>query len=185
MRLGSRRFPLCGGNPNACRALDGRQFHAEWLPESAIRIPQSSWGFIVTQSTYNKPVPMVTPENERYWQGCKQHELWMRYCNQCQKPYYYPRDVCPMCGSRDVDWKQMSGKGKIHTYAIVQRAPHPGFRNDVPYVTAIVELDEGPRMMTNVVQVQADPDHVKVGMPVQVTFEDITDQISLPKFRPA
>jgi uncharacterized OB-fold protein len=141
---------------------------------------------MTTQATYRKPVPMITPENERYWQGCKQHELWMRYCNRCAKPYFYPRDVCPMCGSRDVDWKQMSGRGTLHTYAIVQRAPMPGFNDDVPYVTAIVELEEGPRMMTNLVGIEnPDPSKIKVGMPVQVTFEDITDEISLPKFRPA
>ncbi len=139
---------------------------------------------MTTQTAYRKPVPMITPENERYWQGCKQHELWMRYCNACAKPYFYPRDICPMCGGRDVDWKKLSGRGTIYTYAIVHRPPMPGFADDVPFVTSIVQLDEGPRMMTNIVGVEPDPARIKVGMPVQVTFEDITDEISLPKFRP-
>jgi len=78
----------------------------------------------------------------------------------------------------------MSGRGTVYTYAIVRRAPTPGFRGDVPYITAIVELEEGPRMMTNVVGVAAEPEAITVGMPVEVTFEDITDEISLPKFRP-
>jgi uncharacterized protein len=140
---------------------------------------------MTTQSGYQKPIPLVTPESERYWQGCKQHQLWMRYCNPCAKPYFYPRDVCPACGSRDVDWKQMSGRGQIFTFAIAHRAPTPGFRGDVPFVTAIVELDEGPRMMTNIVSVEPDPAKIKVGMAVEVTFEDITEEISLPKFKPA
>ena len=138
---------------------------------------------MTTQQTYAKPIPMITPENERYWQGCKQHELWMRACQECG-PYFYPRDVCPKCGRRDVEWRQMSGRGTLYTYAIVHRAPMPGFRGDVPFITAIVELEEGPRMMTNLIGIEPDPERIKVGMPVEVSFEDITDEISLPKFRP-
>ncbi len=138
---------------------------------------------MTTQQTYAKPIPMITPENERYWQGCKQHELWMRACPECG-PYFYPRDLCPQCGRRDVEWRQMSGRGTLYTYAIVHRAPMPGFRGDVPFITAIVELEEGPRMMTNLIGIEPDPERIKVGMPVEVSFEDITDEISLPKFRP-
>ena len=139
---------------------------------------------MTTQQDYNKPLPMITPENERYWQGCKAHELWLRYCNRCQKPYFYPRDVCPLCGGRDVTWRRMSGRGTIHTFAIAQRAPSPAFRDDVPFIIAIVELEEGPRMMTNIVGVAPDPAAVRVGMPVEVVFEDITETIALPKFKP-
>lgn len=139
---------------------------------------------MTTQQAYKKPVPMVTPESRFYWEKCKQHELWMRFCNHCQQPYFYPRDVCPMCGSRDVTWRQMSGRGRIHTFAIVHRAPTPAFADDVPFVTAIVELDEGPRMMTNILMDDPTPEKLKVGMPVEVVFEDITEEISLPKFRP-
>jgi uncharacterized OB-fold protein len=127
---------------------------------------------------------MITPESERYWQGCKQHELWLRYCNRCAKAYFYPRDICPMCGSRDVTWKQASGRGTIYTFAIVQRAPMPAFGEDVPYVNAIVELEEGPHMLASLTGIDADPAKVSVGMPVEITFEDITEEISLPKFRP-
>lgn len=139
---------------------------------------------MTTQQAYKKPVPMVTPESQFYWEKCKQHELWMRYCNRCQQPYFYPRDVCPMCGSRDVTWRQMSGRGRIHTFAIVHRPPTPAFADDVPFVTAIVELDEGPRMMTNILMADPTPEKLRVGMPVEVVFEDITEEISLPKFRP-
>ncbi|HLZ69368.1 MAG TPA: Zn-ribbon domain-containing OB-fold protein [Dehalococcoidia bacterium] len=139
---------------------------------------------MTTQPAYAKPLPLITPENERFWQGCKAHELWLRFCNACAKPYYYPRDICPMCGSRDVSWQQMSGRGTLHTFAIVHRAPTPAFREDVPFVTAMVDLEEGPRLLTNLVGIAPDPAQIRVGMPVEVTFEDVTEQISLPKFRP-
>ena len=138
---------------------------------------------MTTQQQYRKPVPMVTPENERYWQGCKAHELWLRACPTCG-PYFYPRDFCPSCGSREVDWRQASGRGTLFTYAIVYRPPMPGFADDVPLITAIVELEEGARMPTNLVGIEPDPEQIRVGMPVEVQFEDITDEISLPKFRP-
>jgi len=139
---------------------------------------------MTTQQTYKKPIPMVTPESERYWQGCKQHELWLRSCNSCAKPYFYPRDICPLCGSRDTTWKQMSGRGTVYTFSIVQRAPTPAFAEDVPFVNAIVELEEGARMMTGLVGVEPDPSKISVGTPVEVTFEDITEEVSLPKFQP-
>jgi uncharacterized OB-fold protein len=138
---------------------------------------------MTTQQTYTKPIPMITPENEYYWQKCRERELWMRACPACG-PYFYPRDLCPKCGRRDVEWRQVSGRGTLYTYAIVHRAPMPGFREDVPFVTAIVELEEGPRMMTNLVGIEPDPEQIKVGMPVEVEFVEITDEITLPKFKP-
>ncbi len=137
---------------------------------------------MTTEQTYRGPVPMITPESAVYWEKTKQHELWMRHCNRCNKPYYYPRDICPMCGGRDVDWRQMSGRGTVFTYAIVHRSPNPALV--APFVTAIVELDEGAKMLTNIVIDNPTPDNVKVGMPVEVTFDDITSEISLPKFKP-
>jgi uncharacterized OB-fold protein len=139
---------------------------------------------MTTQATYKKPIPMVTPESERFWQGCKQHELWLRYCNACAKAYYYPRDICPVCGSRDVTWKQATGRGTVYTFAIVQRAPTPAFAEDAPFVTAIIELEEGPRMLSIITGVEPEPSKLSVGMPLEVTFEDITEEISLPKFQP-
>ena len=134
---------------------------------------------------YNKPLPMVTPENERYWQGARDHQLWLRNCRSCDRTYFYPRDICPTCGGRDVEWKQVSGRATLYTYAIVHRAPSPAFADIAPYVTAIVDLEEGGRMMTNLVDVEPDPATITVGMPLQVTFDDVTPEVTLPKFRPA
>jgi uncharacterized OB-fold protein len=134
---------------------------------------------------YDKPLPMITPENERYWQGARDHELWLRNCRSCNRTYFYPRDICPDCGGRDVEWKQVSGRATLHTFAIVHRAPSPAFREMAPYVTAIVDLEEGGRMMTNLVDVEPDPARITVGMPLRVTFDDVTPEVTLPKFRPA
>ena len=78
-----------------------------------------------------------------------------------------------------------SGKGTLHAFTIVQNQRQPGFAEEVPYVVAMVELDEGVRMMTNLIGVEADPEHVKIGMPVEVVYEDVSDEITLPKFKPA
>ncbi len=134
---------------------------------------------------YNKPVPRPQQEWDFYWEKAKQHELWLRQCDDCGQPYFYPRDMSPCCYSRNTSWVQASGKAKLYTYAIVHRPPHPGFVDDAPYVAAIVELAEGPRMPTNIVMDDPEPEKLLIDMPLEVTFEDITEQISLPKFKPA
>jgi uncharacterized OB-fold protein len=130
-----------------------------------------------------KPIPYPSPETERYWQACKQHELWLPYCHTCQKFFWYPRPFCPTCFGWEIEWRQTSGKGRVYSFSIQYRSQAPGF--EPPYVTAIVQLDEGPRMLTNLVGVDADPEHVRCDMAVEVTFEDVNDEITLPMFRPA
>ncbi len=132
---------------------------------------------------YQKPIPQRTPETQRYWDGCKQHELWLPYCTDCDQPFFYPRFFCPHCFGWKIDWRQASGRGTLYTYAIQYRAQMPGF--EPPYVTAIVQLEEGPRLMTNLVEVEPDPEHIRCEMPVEVVFQDVNDEISLPMFRPA
>ena len=139
----------------------------------------------MTQQSPPIPPPVPQPESDFYWEKCKAHELWLRHCRACDKAYFYPRDICPECFSRGTDWIQSSGRGILHTFCIVHRGPTPPFRDKVPYVVAIVELESGARMPTNLVQVEADPEHVKIGMAVEVVFEDLDEKISLPMFRPA
>ena len=139
----------------------------------------------MSTNTYKKPIPTPSPETQRFWQGCKKHELWLPYCRGCQKHYWYPRDFCPSCFSWDVEWRKASGRGTVYTFAIQYRAWHPGFAGDVPYVTALIDLEEGPRLYANLVGIEPDPAHVRCDMPVEVVFEDITDEISLPRFQPA
>lgn len=135
--------------------------------------------------SYSKPLPTPSPETQRFWDGCKKHELWIPYCRACESFYWYPRDFCPKCFSWDVEWRKASGRGKIHTFAIQYRAWHRGWANDVPYVNAMVDLEEGPRIYTNIVGVEPDPNNIRCDMPVEVIFDDVTDEITLPKFKPA
>ena len=136
-------------------------------------------------TTYNKPVPVPQGESDFYWEKAKRHELWLRSCNSCGNAYFYPRDISPCCFSKDTSWVQASGRASLHTFAVVYRAAHPGFR-DAPYVVALVDVEEGPRMATNIVGIgEPAPEKLTIGMGLQVTYDDITSEIALPKFKPA
>ena len=139
----------------------------------------------MTSQPYTRPLPVKQPESDFYWEKARAHELWLRRCNACGRAYFYPRDICPHCFSRDVTWERASGRGTVHAFGIVHRGPAPAFRYHVPYVVALVDLEEGARMPTNLVDIEPDPEHVKVGMAVEVTFDDVTADVTLPKFRPA
>ena len=136
-------------------------------------------------SGYNKPVPVPQGESDYYWEKAKAHELWLRQCDDCGNAYFYPRDISPCCFSKNTSWMQASGKATLFTFAIVHRPPHPGFREIAPYVTAIVELEEGPKFPTNIVIDDPTPENLQIDMALEVTFDDITDTIALPKFKPA
>ena len=139
----------------------------------------------MTTSAYNRPLPVPQPESDFYWEKTKAHELWLMRCDDCNKAYFYPRPICPHCFSRTTRWFQASGRGTLYAFAIVERGPTPAFREAVPYVTAFVELEEGVRFPTSLVEVEPDAAKISVGMPVEVTFDDVTDAITLPRFRPA
>jgi len=132
-------------------------------------------------SDYGKPLPHPSVESRPFWDGCKRHELLIQRCKKCGTLLHYPRVICPKDASGEFDWVRSTGKGRVHSYTICYRAFHPGFAGDLPYVAAIVELDEGVRMMSNVIGVQ--PAQVHIGIPVQVVFEDVTAEITLPKFK--
>ena len=139
----------------------------------------------MTTEPYTLPLPPAQQWSDRYWEGAKAHELWIMRCNDCRQAYFYPRPICPNCFSRNTEWFQASGKGTLHAFAIVHRGPTAAFREKVPYVVCMVELEEGPRMPSNLVEVAMAPEAIKIGMPVEVVFEDVTDAVTLPKFRPA
>ncbi len=136
-------------------------------------------------SGYNKPLPVPQGESDHYWEKAKAHELWLRNCDDCGTPYFYPRDISPCCFSKNTSWVQASGKATLFTFAIVHRPPHPGFREIAPYVTAVVELEEGPKFPTNIVIDDPTPENLQIGMALEVTYDDVTDEITLPKFKPA
>lgn len=133
--------------------------------------------------SYEGPLPKPDKDSAAYWEAARRHELVMQRCAHCYRFRFYPRSVCPYCLSDEFQWQRVSGRGVIHSFTVVHRPPHPAFRDRVPYVLALIKLEEGIQMMSNVVD--CDPTMVRIGMPVEVTFDDITPEITLPKFRPA
>lgn len=129
-----------------------------------------------------KAVPRPTPETAEYWAAAARGELRMPYCPACQKYVFYPREACPGCWSTDLTWRTLSGRGRLFSYLISHIAA-PGFEADVPYAIAIVELDEGPKLMSSIVGVPATPEALVLDMPLAVEFEPRGDQM-LPVFRP-
>lgn len=127
-------------------------------------------------------VPQPTPTSKPFWDGCAEGELRLQHCEACAAPYFPPQSRCPRCLGRDVVWKPLSGLATLYGYMIQHRAM-PGFEDRVPYTVAVVELAEGPRMMTNIVDIPATPEDLVLDMPLQVTFEP-RGEVSLPVFGP-
>jgi uncharacterized OB-fold protein len=132
---------------------------------------------------YTGPIPVPTPETRPYWEAARRHELTLQRCRGCGRFFFYPRAVCPHCFGAELEWQRVSGRGTLHTFTIVHRGLRD-FPLGPPYVIAIVELAEGPRLMTNLVGVEPDPTRVRIGLAVEVVFEDVSAEIALPRFRP-
>ena len=128
-------------------------------------------------------LPAPDDDTRPFWDALNDGRLLIKRCQSCGRAHYYPRTFCPYCWSEAVDWEQASGRGTIYTWSIVHQNDLPPFNERVPYVAAIVELDEGPRMMTNIVD--CDVDGLEVGQRVAVTFRRISDDVTLPLFSPA
>ena len=133
---------------------------------------------------YPGPLPVPTPETRPFWDAARRHELYLPRCRGCSTLVFFPRAVCPRCLGAELDWERLSGRGTLHTFTVVHRGLR-GFPLGPPYVIAIVELAEGPRLMTNLVGSGTDPASIRIGMAVEVVFEDVTPEVSLPRFRPA
>jgi uncharacterized OB-fold protein len=125
-------------------------------------------------------VPVPTPETAHYWDGTANGELRLQRCRSCTTAYFPPQPFCPACSDDDVEVVLASGRGVLHSYVITHRAA-PGF--DAPYVIAVVELDEGPRLLTNLVGIAPNPELLVLDAPVEVVFEPVGD-IALPMFQP-
>jgi len=125
---------------------------------------------------------LPTPEGDTiaFWEATKEERLLMKHCLDCHVYSYYPRPFCPKCWSERVEWFQASGEGTLYTWSVIYNNDMPPFRDRVPYVAAIVDLAEGPRMMTNVVDCPFE--ELRVGMPLKVTFQPISDEFTIPVF---
>ena len=131
---------------------------------------------------YEKPLPEPRPETQIYWDACKRHELTLPKCRSCDRFFFYPRAVCPHCMSQDIEWVKSSGRGKVWTFSAHHLGPTKAYVGEPPHVVAIVDMDEGCKMMSNIVG--CSPEDVSIGMEVKVVFDDVTDEITLPKFKP-
>jgi len=131
---------------------------------------------------YRKPLPIPNEDTKPFWNGLKKHKLMIQKCHQCERFRFPPRVVCPYCLSLDSEWVEATGKGKVYSFTVVHHAYIPAYKDDLPYVVAIIELEEGVRLVTNIVGCK--PDEVKIGMGVELAFEDVTPEFTLHKFQP-
>lgn len=141
-----------------------------------------------TKPAYTKPLPDLRPEGARFWEGMREHKLLLP-TGPDGKPFWYPRAYTP--GTLEpVQWIEASGLGEVYTYSVHYIGPSKAYKGDPPHVVALIDLDEGVRMMSNLVKDEPDypsiePEQVSIGMKVRIVFHDVTDEITLPKFTPA
>ena len=129
-----------------------------------------------------KPLPRIDEVSRSYWEATKRHELVLQKCQECGHCRYPPGEICPSCLSDRLKWVKTSGRGIVYTWTVFHQLYHPAFEQEIPYAVVAVELDEGPRLLTNLVDCKVEA--ITMGMPVEVIFDDVTDEITLPKFRP-
>lgn len=127
--------------------------------------------------------PVSNPDTATFWDACQRHELLIQQCNKCGTHQFYPRIFCTNCSSTTLKWVPASGMGIIETWTIVRRAVSAAYAGDVPYVIALIKLQEGPVMMSKIIA--CEPESVHTGMAVEVSFEDWSEQVSMPVFVPA
>ena len=134
-----------------------------------------------------KPLPAITTEAKPFWDAAAEQKLMIQRCQECNAWVWTPRPSCNECGSERVEWTQVSGKGEVYSFTVIRqvvgRAASKAFEPDIPYVIAWVDLDEGPRLITNIIGCPVE--NVKLGMKVSVQFEKASEKVWLPKFKPS
>jgi uncharacterized OB-fold protein len=132
---------------------------------------------------YAKPLPHIDEEMRPWWEAAQRHELYIQKCRDCGDLRFHPRALCTNCMSSRAEWIKCSGRGKIYTFTVTYQNGSSGFRDSLPYVLAWVELEEGVKMLTNIVD--CPPDQVKIDQRVEAVFDDVTPEVTLVKFRPS
>lgn len=132
-----------------------------------------------TEQAPARPVPVVDAESAPYWEAAREHRLLLQRCTACHRHVFYPRAICPHCHGGPLDWVEASGAGVVHSFTVAHRPAGPAFAGRTPYVIVLVDLDEGPRMLSNL-QVD-DVAAVRLGQRVEVAFEEL-DDVTLPVF---
>jgi uncharacterized protein len=129
-----------------------------------------------------KPLPQISPDMAPFFEAARRHELAVQRCTGCGTLRFPARAICSRCLGREAEWVPASGRGTVFSYAIMHQAVHPGFAAEVPYAIVVIELEEGVRLLSNLMGCPAGD--VRIGLPVEVVFDDVTPEVTLPKFRP-
>ncbi len=129
--------------------------------------------------SYNKPLPKLDTDNRPFWAATKQGKFMLQFCRDCGDTRFPPGPVCPKCLSSNQDWKEASGKGTLESWVDFHRAYWDGFKGELPYRVCMVRLEEGPVVVSNLT---SKTDNLRMGQPVQVVYEAVTDEVTLPKF---
>jgi hypothetical protein len=137
----------------------------------------------MTEKKSLKPVPMTQPWTEEFWKAAKQHKFLIQHCHDCDINIFYPRKFCPDCWGTNLGWIEASGQGKLHTYTVTHYGVEQRFAGDLPFVLALVDMEEGIRVMTRIVNCKHE--NLKCDMPVELTWEDLDENFSLYYFQPA
>jgi uncharacterized OB-fold protein len=130
---------------------------------------------------YAKPLPQPTIDSKPFWDGLKEHRMVLQKCADCGRVRHYPRPVCDACLSMEVEWAEASGRGTVYSWTETHHPFHAGFRGETPYILVTVDLDEGVRMQSQLID--ASIDELRVGLPVEVVYMDATDEVTLPLLR--
>jgi len=128
------------------------------------------------------PIPTIAPEMKPFFDAARRHELVVQRCRGCGTHRLPARELCSTCLSREADWVQVSGAGEIYSFNVMHQVYHPGFADRVPYAVVVVKLAEGAKLTSNIVGLA--PSEIRIGMPVRVVFEELDDEVTLPKFAP-
>lgn len=134
-------------------------------------------------SDYKKPLPQIEDYSQAFWDGTREGKLLVQVCNDCDSKIFFPRKQCPECWSGNLGWIEASGNAEIYAFSVTNEGVEAAFMDDLPIVLAWVDLPEGIRMQTNIVD--CDPEGIQIGQQVEVVFKKATDEITLPYFRPA
>lgn len=133
--------------------------------------------------TYSKPLPALDGLTKEFYNWCRRGDLRFQRCNACQAWRHVPRPMCAACGSFEWTWQRSSGRGTVFSWTVAERAMHPAFQNDAPYAPVVIEMEEGVRLVSEMLD--CSPDELEIGMPVELVFDHVTPEITLPKFKRA
>jgi hypothetical protein len=131
---------------------------------------------------YTLPLPLMTRLSRVFWDGCREGKLLYQHCRECGEVIFFPKYLCPRCMGHDLEWLESKGKGVIDTFTVTYGAAPPAFAGFTPYCVAVIRMDEGFRIMSNIVD--CDFEEIRCEMPVEVVFEKVTDEVTLHRFRP-